>query len=101
MIANIINMLRALFGFPSLSDNEVAAILDQRARNNPEHLEWRTSVVDLMKLTSMDSSLENRKMKALQYGWSGQTGTSEMNQFLHDKILQTLRRTLLVRTYGS
>ncbi|HYD05707.1 MAG TPA: DUF3597 domain-containing protein [Reyranella sp.] len=54
-------------------------------------LNWRTSIVDLMKLLGIDSSLDNRKELARELGYTGDLdGSAEMNIWLHKKTMQEL-----------
>jgi hypothetical protein len=70
---------------------DVAAILDGLAAKNREKLNWRNSIVDLMKLVGMDSSLSARKQLANELGYSGnQSDTASMNVWLHKQVLRKL-----------
>ena len=63
---------------------DVTAILDDLASKNPEKLDWRKSIVDLMKLVGMDSSLAARKELAKDLNYTGDTSDSAtMNIWLH------------------
>ena len=54
-------------------------------------LNWRTSIVDLMKLIGVDSSLDNRKELARELGYSGDLdGSAEMNIWLHKAVMREL-----------
>lgn len=54
-------------------------------------LNWRTSIVDLMKLLGIDSSLNNRKELAQELGYSGElNGSAEMNIWLHKATMREL-----------
>lgn len=67
------------------------ALLDDMARNNPEKLNWKTSIVDLMKLLKLDSSLGERKELAKELGYSGDTSDSaSMNIWLHKQVMKKL-----------
>lgn len=67
---------------------DVAAVLEGLAASNPQKLNWRTSIVDLMKLLDLDSSLANRKELAGELGYSGDTGDSAaMNIWLHKQVM--------------
>jgi hypothetical protein len=71
---------------------DVDQVLTQIAREkgNPD-LNYRTSIVDLMKLLGMDSSLENRKELATELGYSGEKdGSAEMNIWLHKEVMRQL-----------
>ncbi len=60
------------------------------SKGNPD-LNWKTSIVDLMKLLGMDSSLDNRKQLATELGYSGQLdGSAEMNMWLHREVMRQL-----------
>ena len=52
---------------------DVAAILDALNEKNPEELDWRKSIVDLMKLVGLDSSLTARKQLAAELNYAGDT----------------------------
>jgi hypothetical protein len=54
-------------------------------------LNWRTSIVDLMKLLDINSSLENRKELARELGYTGElNGSAEMNIWLHKATMRQL-----------
>ena len=64
----------------------------QHEKGNPD-LNWRTSIVDLMKLLGLDSSLDNRKQLATELGYTGATdGSAEMNIWLHKAVMQELAK---------
>lgn len=70
---------------------DVAAILDGMAAKNSEKLDWRHSIVDLMKLIGMDSSLAERKELAADLNYSGDTNDSAtMNMWLHKEVMRKL-----------
>ncbi len=70
---------------------DVTAILDKLADDHAEDLDWRKSIVDLMKLVGMDSSLSNRKELAKELGYTGSTGDSAtMNVWLHKQVIAKL-----------
>src|SRR5215469_15192810 len=67
---------------------DVAAILDGLAANNPEKLDWKQSIVDLMKLVGMDSSFKARKQLAQELNYTGDPNDSaSMNVWLHKQVL--------------
>ena len=71
---------------------DVEQVLAQIAREkgNPD-LNYKTSIVDLMKLLGMDSSLENRKELATELGYAGdKDGSAEMNIWLHKAVMKQL-----------
>jgi hypothetical protein len=68
---------------------DVAAVLDGLAAKRSEPLNWKTSIVDLMKLLDLDSSLQNRKELAKELNYSGSTDDSAaMNVWLHKEVLK-------------
>ncbi len=70
---------------------DVTAIMDKLAEANSEDLDWRKSIVDLMKLIGMDSSLAHRKELAKELGYTGNTGDSAtMNMWLHKQVIAKL-----------
>ena len=68
---------------------DVASIVDAAvAAHKGEKLEWRTSIVDLMKALDIDSSLAARKDLAKELGYSGDTNDSaSMNIWLHKQVM--------------
>ena len=70
---------------------EVAPILDKAVAAKHEKLEWRTSIVDLMKALDIDSSLGARKELAKELGYTGDTNDSaSMNVWLHKQVMAKL-----------
>jgi hypothetical protein len=71
---------------------DVAAIVDKAAAaHKGEKLEWRTSIVDLMKALDIDSSLAARKELAKELGYTGDTNDSaSMNVWLHKQVMSKL-----------
>ena len=71
---------------------DVAAVVDKAAAaHKGEKLEWRTSIVDLMKALDIDSSLAARKELAKELGYSGDTNDSAtMNVWLHKQVMAKL-----------
>jgi Domain of unknown function (DUF3597) len=70
---------------------DVAPILDKAVAAHKEKLEWRTSIVDLMKALDIDSSLSARKELAKELGYSGDTNDSaSMNVWLHKQVMAKL-----------
>jgi hypothetical protein len=70
---------------------DVTAVLDGLAASNPEKLDWRKSIVDLMKLLGMESSLAARKELAAELHFPGDTGDSAaMNVWLHKEVIKKL-----------
>jgi 3-oxoacyl-ACP reductase-like protein len=70
---------------------DVEAVLMGLEKNQSQKLNWRTSIVDLMKLVGIDSSLENRKELARELGYTGDTADSAaMNVWLHKRVMREL-----------
>ena len=70
---------------------DVAPILDKAVAAKHEKLEWRTSIVDLMKALDIDSSLTARKELAHELGYTGDTNDSAtMNIWLHKQVMSKL-----------
>jgi hypothetical protein len=70
---------------------DVAEIVDKAATAKHEKLEWRTSIVDLMKALDIDSSLSARKELAKELGYTGDTNDSaSMNVWLHKQVMAKL-----------
>ena len=68
---------------------DVVAQLEQRAAANPQKLNWRTSIVDLLKLLDMDSSLAARKQLATELYCPDElmADSAKMNMWLHKNVL--------------
>jgi hypothetical protein len=74
-----------------MSQVDVEAVLTKMAASNKEKLDWRKSIVDLMKLLSLDSSLGSRKELAKELGYTGDMNDSaKMNIWLHKQVMQKL-----------
>lgn len=73
---------------------DVAKQLTEMEAAHPEDLDWKRSIVDLMKLVDMDSSYGSRKELALELGYSqadiDSKGSAEMNMWLHKRVMQAL-----------
>jgi hypothetical protein len=70
---------------------DVAPILDQAVKAKGEKLEWRTSIVDLMKALDIDSSFAARKELAKELGYTGDSNDSaSMNIWLHKQVMSKL-----------
>jgi hypothetical protein len=70
---------------------DVAPILDKAVAAKKEKLEWRTSIVDLMKALDIDSSLSARKELAKELGYTGDSNDSAtMNMWLHKQVMVKL-----------
>ncbi|MFT4003926.1 MAG: DUF3597 domain-containing protein [Rhizobium sp.] len=70
---------------------DIASILDAAVKKSGQKLDWKHSIVDLMKALGMDASLSERKELAQELGYTGDAGDSaKMNMFLHKALLQKL-----------
>ena len=70
---------------------DVAPILDKAVAAKGEKLDWKHSIVDLMKALDIDSSLSARKELAKELGYTGDTNDSaSMNIWLHKQVMQKL-----------
>jgi hypothetical protein len=70
---------------------DVEAVLNEMASKNSQKLNWRTSIVDLMKLLDLDSGLGARKELATELGYTGaKDGSAEMNTWLHRQVMNKL-----------
>ena len=76
---------------PAAQSVDVDAVLTQMATKNSEKLDYKKSIVDLMKLVGMDSSLQSRKELADELGYTGDKNDSAaMNVWLHKQVLRKL-----------
>jgi hypothetical protein len=74
-----------------LAEVDVAKILDDLAAKNKEKLDWRQSIVDLMKLVGMESSLSARRELADDLKYTGdKNDTATMNIWLHKEVMKKL-----------
>lgn len=73
-----------------ISEVDVEARLD--AMEGSERLNWRTSIVDLMKLIGVDSSYDNRKELAQELGRADYSGSAEDNIWLHKQTMRELAK---------
>jgi 3-oxoacyl-ACP reductase-like protein len=74
-----------------ISQADVEAILQKVAADVREDLDWRKSIVDLMKLLKLDSGLGARKQLAQELGYAGALdGSAEMNVWLHKQVMTKL-----------
>jgi hypothetical protein len=77
---------------PAARPVDVDGILDFMNEQRDQKLNWRTSIVDLMKLTGMDSTLAERKELAGELGYTGDTSdTATMNIWLHKQVIARIR----------
>ena len=76
---------------PTMPAVDVEQILNGMAQSAGQTLNWRTSIVDLLKLLGLDSSLQARKELAGELGYSGDTNDSaSMNIWLHRQVMNKL-----------
>jgi hypothetical protein len=74
-----------------MKEVDVEQLLDGMAAKSSEKLNWKTSIVDLMKLLQLDSSITARKELAQELHYSGDTSDSaSMNIWLHKQVMQKL-----------
>jgi hypothetical protein len=70
---------------------DVELVLETMAAGTSQKLDWRNSIVDLMKLVGIDSSLANRKALAQELGYTGDMNDSAaMNVWLHKEVMRQL-----------
>jgi hypothetical protein len=71
---------------------DVVGQLEALAAKNPEKLNWRVSIVDLMKLLGLDSSFAARKQLATELNCPADkmADSAQMNMWLHQQVLQKL-----------
>ena len=76
----------------AISVVDVVAKLEALAQSSPEKLNWKASIVDLMKLLGMDSSLDARKALATELGCPADKmgDSAQMNMWLHKTVLKKL-----------
>ena len=76
----------------AISVVDVVGKLESLAASNPQKLNWKTSIVDLLKLLNLDSSLESRKELATELGCPKEkmSDSAQMNMWLHKTVLQKL-----------
>jgi len=70
---------------------DVEAILNSKLQASGQQLNWRSSIVDLLKLLDLDSSLQSRKELAAELHYTGDTSDSaSMNIWLHRQVMNKL-----------
>ena len=78
-------------GGAPMSQVDVEAVLTDLAAKKGQKLDWRKSIVDLMKLLDLDSSLDARKELAKELNYTGDTSDSaSMNVWLHKQVMTKL-----------
>lgn len=77
---------------PAAKTVDVTAMLEQKAAASSEKLNWRTSIVDLLKLLDIDSSLQARKELATELKCPPElmNDSAKMNMWLHKAVMQKL-----------
>ncbi len=76
-----------------MSAVDVDQVMTAKAAAHGEDLNWRSSIVDLMKLLGIDASLSNRKELAQELGYTGALdGSAEMNIWLHKAVMRELAK---------
>jgi Domain of unknown function (DUF3597) len=75
-----------------ISEVDVVSKLEGMAASNPEKLNWKTSIVDMLKLLGLDSSFSARKELAAELGCPADKmgDSAQMNMWLHKTVLQKL-----------
>lgn len=75
-----------------VAEVDVGAILDEAVKQSGQKLDWKNSIVDLMKALGLDSSLSHRKELAAELGYTGSTSDSAaMNIWLHKQVIAQLK----------
>jgi 3-oxoacyl-ACP reductase-like protein len=75
----------------AMDEVDVEAILNSKLQASGQQLNWRTSIVDLLKLLDIDSSLQARKELAAELHYTGDTSDSaSMNIWLHKQVMNKL-----------
>lgn len=75
-----------------MAEVDVISMLEGWASQTPQKLNWRTSIVDLMKLLGMESSLAERKELATELGCPAEYmhDSAKMNVWLHKEVLRQI-----------
>jgi 3-oxoacyl-ACP reductase-like protein len=77
-----------------MAEVDVISMLEGWASQTPQKLNWRTSIVDLMKLLGMESSLSERKELATELGCPAEymNDSARMNVWLHKEVLRQIAK---------
>jgi uncharacterized protein DUF3597 len=76
---------------PKTEPVDIEAVMKDYEARSGQKLNWRTSIVDLLKLLGIDSSLQNRKALSEELGFDGDNSDSAaMNVWLHKRVMQKL-----------
>lgn len=75
-----------------MAEVDVVRELERRAAENPQELNWKTSIVDLLKLLNIDSSYEARRELALELNCPPEKmdDSAQMNTWLHKTVLRKI-----------
>jgi hypothetical protein len=75
----------------TMTEVDVEAMLEAKAKNFPRKVNWRTSIVDLMALVGIENSLAERRELARELGYTGDMNdTAPMNIWLHKQVMRKL-----------
>ncbi len=75
-------------GGSGMAQVDVDKVVSGMAATKKEHLDWKKSIVDLMKVLDLDSSLKNRQELAKELGYTGDMNDSaKMNVWLHKQVM--------------
>jgi hypothetical protein len=78
-------------GGATMSQVDVEQVVSDLAKQKKEKLDWRKSIVDLMKVLDLDSSLKSRQALAKELGYTGDMNDSaKMNIWLHKQVMNKL-----------
>lgn len=86
----LVDILQAIFGPQQMSSVDVAAVLKEKASKSKKDLDWRHSIVDLLKLLELHSHINARKLLASELGYTGKLGSAKMNVWLHKAVMKKL-----------
>jgi hypothetical protein len=76
---------------PAPTQVDIMAVLEDLSAKSTQRLDWKHSIVDLMKLVGMESSLAERKALATELGYTGdQSDTAKMNIWLHEQVMKKM-----------
>ncbi|KAK0332769.1 hypothetical protein LTR94_023593 [Friedmanniomyces endolithicus] len=78
--------------WPAMTEAELIEILEEMNLQRSDRLNWKTSIVDLMKLVGLESSLSERRELADELGYTGdKSDTAAMNIWLHRQVMDRLK----------
>lgn len=75
-----------------MTKSAVEIALEQLEKNGPERLEWRTSIVDLLKLLDLPYAMANRAELARELNFEHYVGSAEDNIKLHELVMQEVAK---------